>query len=40
MSNVIEESRLKYEYFRYGKKGMNNPKEFPHEKQTEWEDRI
>ena len=40
LANYIEEARLGFEYTRDGKGGLSNPKEFSHEKWTQWEDSI
>ena len=40
LDDATEESRLDFEDTRYGKGELSNPKEFSHEKWTQWEDRI
>ena len=36
LSDVIEESRIDFEYGRYGKRGLSKTKEFSHEKWTQF----
>ena len=40
ISDTIEESRLDFGDIRDGKVELSNPREFSHEKWTQWEDRI
>ena len=40
LADAIEESRLYFEDTRNGKGEMSKPKEFSHEKWTQWEDII
>ena len=40
ISDAIDEFRIDFEYKRYGKGELSNPKEFSHEKWTQWVDSI